>query len=151
MSLDRLLVQAIAIGVLQQRFVGGTAPKKVRDTRCQLMRCQANDSVFLHWIVVWDTEHDAAEFEAALGAERSNGLRRLGRRTALWLGEPPQKAIKRSAAWLEVVEVGSHRRGIVEELEKAHIYIARLHGDIGVLRRELASLNERLAQMEAGR
>jgi len=25
---------------------------------------------------------------------------------------------------MEVVEVGSHRKGIVEELEKAHIYIA---------------------------
>jgi len=26
----------------------------------------------------------------------------------------------------EIVEVGSHRKGIVEELEKAHIYIAQL-------------------------
>jgi hypothetical protein len=28
---------------------------------------------------------------------------------------------------LEVIEVGSHRRGMLEELEKAHIYIAQLH------------------------
>ena len=27
----------------------------------------------------------------------------------------------------EIVEVGSHRKGIVEELEKAHIYISQLH------------------------
>lgn len=27
---------------------------------------------------------------------------------------------------LEVVEVGAHRKGIVEELEKAHIYIEQL-------------------------
>jgi len=26
----------------------------------------------------------------------------------------------------EIVEVGSHRKGIVEELEKAHIYISQL-------------------------
>ena len=27
---------------------------------------------------------------------------------------------------IEIVEVGSHRKGIVEELEKAHIYISQL-------------------------
>ena len=35
----------------------------------------------------------------------------------------------------EVVEVGAHRKGIVEELEKAHIYIAQVE--------------ERLAKLEA--
>jgi hypothetical protein len=31
---------------------------------------------------------------------------------------------------VEVVEVGSHRKGIVEELEKAHIYISQLEQEI---------------------
>lgn len=44
---------------------------------------------------------------------------------------------------LEVIEVGSHRRGIVEELEKAHIYIDQLH-------RRIAELDARLAALEAG-
>ncbi|MCP4002263.1 MAG: hypothetical protein GY727_15240, partial [Gammaproteobacteria bacterium] len=30
---------------------------------------------------------------------------------------------------MEIVEVGAHRKGIVEELEKAHIYIARLNDE----------------------
>lgn len=30
----------------------------------------------------------------------------------------------------EVVEIGAHRKGIVEELEKAHIYIEELHKEI---------------------
>lgn len=37
----------------------------------------------------------------------------------------------------EIVEVGSHRRGIVEELEKAHIYIAQLEERISKLERIL--------------
>lgn len=35
------------------------------------------------------------------------------------------KAAVDEKGW-EIVEVGSHRRGIVEELEKAHIYIEQL-------------------------
>ena len=35
----------------------------------------------------------------------------------------------------EIVEVGSHRRGIVEELEKAHIYISQLEERISKLER----------------
>jgi hypothetical protein len=37
----------------------------------------------------------------------------------------------------EVVEVGSHRMGIVEELEKAHIYIEQLHHRINDLEKQL--------------
>jgi hypothetical protein len=42
----------------------------------------------------------------------------------------------------EIVEVGSHRKGIVEELEKAHIYIEQLH-------ERLKTLEEKLVKMEA--
>jgi len=42
----------------------------------------------------------------------------------------------------EIVEVGSHRKGIVEELEKAHIYIDQLHNRIT----KLESAIERLTQ-----
>jgi hypothetical protein len=37
----------------------------------------------------------------------------------------------------EVVEVGAHRKGIVEELEKAHIYIEQLHKEIKEMKAEL--------------
>jgi len=40
----------------------------------------------------------------------------------------------------EIVEVGSHRKGIVEELEKAHIYIDQLNERIKVLEDKLAKL-----------
>ncbi len=43
---------------------------------------------------------------------------------------------------MEIVEVGSHRKGIVEELEKAHIYIEQLH-------KQNKTLNKRLAKLEA--
>ncbi len=43
---------------------------------------------------------------------------------------------------LEVVEVGSHRKGIVEELEKAHIYIEQLN-------KQNKALESRLAKVEA--
>jgi hypothetical protein len=41
----------------------------------------------------------------------------------------------------EIVEVGSHRKGIVEELEKAHIYIEQLH-------KQIKELEERLVKLE---
>ena len=43
----------------------------------------------------------------------------------------------------EIVEIGSHRKGIVEELEKAHIYIAELS-------KHIKALEKRLVQLEAG-
>jgi prefoldin subunit 5 len=51
----------------------------------------------------------------------------------------------------EIVEVGSHRRGIVEELEKAHIYIEQLNDQINDLKKQLAkftAIEERLDQLE---
>ena len=47
----------------------------------------------------------------------------------------------------EIVEVGSHRKGIVEELEKAHIYIEQLHERNKVLEERLAELEATIAQM----
>ena len=46
----------------------------------------------------------------------------------------------------EIVEVGAHRKGIVEELEKAHIYIDQLHNRINKLE---AALEKVAAKMEA--
>ena len=45
---------------------------------------------------------------------------------------------------LEVVEVGAHRKGIVEELEKAHIYIEQLHQHNKELEERLSKLEKRL-------
>lgn len=42
----------------------------------------------------------------------------------------------------EIVEVGSHRKGIVEELEKAHIYIEQLHGEIDELKLQMAEMKK---------
>jgi len=43
----------------------------------------------------------------------------------------------------EIVEVGAHRKGIVEELEKAHIYIEQLN-------QRLKAMEEKLASLEVG-
>lgn len=40
----------------------------------------------------------------------------------------------------EILEIGAHRKGMVEELEKAHIYIEQLHKRINVLEEKLAKL-----------
>ncbi len=52
----------------------------------------------------------------------------------------------------EIVEVGAHRKGIVEELEKAHIYIEQLEKRIGQqdkqLREALAVLADRQKALE---
>jgi hypothetical protein len=63
------------------------------------------------------------------------------------------KAIPKAAVdmeGIEIIEVGSHRRGIVEELEKAHIYIEQLHKRIKEQNKTLQSLEERLTKLEAG-
>ena len=44
----------------------------------------------------------------------------------------------------EIVEVGSHQRGIVEELEKAHIYIDQLNNKIKILEEQLNILSAKL-------
>ncbi len=46
---------------------------------------------------------------------------------------------------IEIVEVGSHRKGIVEELEKAHIYISQLERR---LEEQSIIFEERLAKLE---
>lgn len=43
----------------------------------------------------------------------------------------------------EIVDVGAHRKGIVEELEKAHIYIEQLH-------KRIKALEEKLVKLETG-
>jgi hypothetical protein len=43
----------------------------------------------------------------------------------------------------EIVEVGAHRKGIVEELEKAHIYIDQLYNRIKALEEKLARFEEK--------
>ena len=49
----------------------------------------------------------------------------------------------------EIVEVGSHRKGIVEELEKAHIYIEQLHKKNLEMESQNKQLHERLDKLEA--
>jgi len=52
----------------------------------------------------------------------------------------------------QVIEVGAHRKGIVEELEKAHIYIEQLHQRIKELEQkdtEISSLKQCNEKMEA--
>ncbi|MDI6794571.1 MAG: hypothetical protein QME81_17170 [bacterium] len=56
----------------------------------------------------------------------------------------------------EIIEVGAYRRGIVEELEKAHIYIEQLHKQNKELYQQnkelhqhIKALEERLAKLEA--
>jgi hypothetical protein len=50
--------------------------------------------------------------------------------------------LSRDAAGREVVEIGAHQRGIVEELEKAHIYIEQLNERVRALEEKLAELGK---------
>lgn len=81
---------------------------------------------------------------------------------------PAMPQARRDADGNEMIEIGSHRRGIVEELEKAHIYIEQLHKriraleatqkvpdqpstqeeEIAALRQQNAELSTRLGKME---
>lgn len=47
---------------------------------------------------------------------------------------------------LEILEVGSHRRGILEELEKAHIYIEQLNTALKAQQQEIYDLRARLEE-----
>ena len=47
----------------------------------------------------------------------------------------------------EIIEVGAHRKGIVEELEKAHIYIEQIHKRNKVLEEKLAELEAMVTKM----
>ncbi|MCI0498200.1 MAG: hypothetical protein L0Y36_00765, partial [Planctomycetales bacterium] len=47
----------------------------------------------------------------------------------------------------EIVEIGARSKGVVEELEKAHIYIEQLHDRNKVLEERLAKLEAAVAQM----
>jgi len=49
----------------------------------------------------------------------------------------------------QIIEVGAHRKGIVEELEKAHIYIEQLHKRIGELQEDNGQMQGRIAKLEA--
>ncbi|MHC4559480.1 MAG: hypothetical protein ACYTFW_17960 [Planctomycetota bacterium] len=49
----------------------------------------------------------------------------------------------------EILEVGAHRKGIVEELEKAHIYIEQLHNRLKKLEEKEAEMQKHLASMES--
>ncbi|MEJ2053668.1 MAG: hypothetical protein P8X42_07085 [Calditrichaceae bacterium] len=48
----------------------------------------------------------------------------------------------------EIVEVGSHRKGIVEELEKAHIYIEQLNSRIKILEQKLENVTTHLEKYQ---
>jgi hypothetical protein len=48
----------------------------------------------------------------------------------------------------EIVEIGARSRGVVEELEKAHIYIEQLHNDINQLQEQNRKLQGRISAME---
>jgi len=48
----------------------------------------------------------------------------------------------------EIVEVGRHQRGILEELEKAHIYIGQLHGEVQWLKGQIENLKSMLEKYQ---
>lgn len=61
------------------------------------------------------------------------------------------KAIPKAATdenGAEIIEAGTHRRGIVEELEKAHIYIEQLLNRINEHKKVIAHMEERLRKLE---
>lgn len=59
---------------------------------------------------------------------------------------PPRQV---DAEGREVLELGAHRRGLLEELEKAHIYIAQLDDKVQRQEKELAELRAAVARLVA--
>ncbi len=77
--------------------------------------------------------------------ETDYNLESIDTHTEFMWKEKHLKAIPKAKAdenGMEIVEVGSHRKGIVEELEKAHIYIDQLH-------KQMKAMEERLAKIES--
>ena len=62
---------------------------------------------------------------------------------------PAISAAKTDEYGLQVIELGAHQRGIVEELEKAHIYIEQLSQSNSRLERKNKELEKRLVKLEA--
>lgn len=58
---------------------------------------------------------------------------------------PPRQV---DAEGREVIELGAHRRGMLEELEKAHIYISQLNGQLKSKDARIEVLEERLTRLE---
>ncbi|MBI5102844.1 MAG: hypothetical protein HZB33_13555 [Nitrospirae bacterium] len=51
----------------------------------------------------------------------------------------------------EIVDVGALNRGVLEELEKAHVYIEQLNRNLKELKAESEELKARMSALEAGR
>ena len=61
---------------------------------------------------------------------------------------PAMPKIQKDENGQEIVEIGARSRGVVEELEKAHIYIEQLHKNINQLQEQNKKLQERISAME---
>ena len=61
---------------------------------------------------------------------------------------PAMPKIQKDENGREIVEIGARSRGIVEELEKAHIYIEQLHKNINQLQEQNKKLQDRISAME---
>jgi photosystem II stability/assembly factor-like uncharacterized protein len=61
---------------------------------------------------------------------------------------PAMPKIQKDENGQEMVEIGARSRGVVEELEKAHIYIEQLHKNINQLQEQNKKLQDRISAME---
>jgi hypothetical protein len=61
---------------------------------------------------------------------------------------PDMPKIQKDENGQEIVEIGARSRGVVEELEKAHIYIDQLHKKINQLQEQNKKLEERISAIE---
>jgi len=127
-------------GVLSAKFTGGTGDNYIEgkfgiNTSTPAGELDVNGAIFqrgasLHADYVFEDDY---ELESIV--EHSNFM---------WTNKhlPAIPKAMKDANGNEIVEVGSHRKGIVEELEKAHIYISQLHSQI-------ANMNDRMKQLES--
>ena len=112
--------------------IGTTSPLGKLDVNGTIFQRGTN----LHADYVFDSEYNLESIE-----EHSTFMWSEGHLPAV-----PQA--KKDADGQEIVEVGSHRRGILEELEKAHIYIERLNAEKDCLVEQAAEKDKRLAKVE---
>jgi trimeric autotransporter adhesin len=69
----------------------------------------------------------------------------------MWQGKhlPSLSPRKLDESGQEIIEIGSHQRGIVEELEKAHVYIEQLNKENTELKAKMELLAARLESLES--
>lgn len=110
--------------------MGTAAPQGTLDVTGQIY--QRGDQLYAKYVFEPDYRLESIKENAAFMRNNKH------------LKSMPQPAT--DAEGKEVIEIGSHYRGIVEELQKAHIYIEQLHSQMEEQNKRILLLEDRLSK-----